>query len=59
MATEVIRSSTSGEVKRRHGTRERPSLREMLTAWIWIGPAVLFVAIFLVYPVIYTIWLSF
>lgn len=58
MATDVIRSNTSGEVKRRHGTRERPSLREMLTAWIWIGPAVLFVAIFLVYPVINTIWQS-
>lgn len=27
--------------------------------WLWIGPAVLFVAIFLLYPVLNTLWLSF
>lgn len=30
-----------------------------LTPWLWIGLALLFVAIFLFYPVVNTIWLSF
>lgn len=30
-----------------------------LIPWIWIGPAVLFVAVFLLWPVIDTIWMSF
>jgi alpha-glucoside transport system permease protein len=29
-----------------------------LIAWVWIAPAVLFAAVFLVYPVLNTIWLS-
>lgn len=33
--------------------------RDRLIAWIWVGPAVLFAAIFLVYPVISTIVTSF
>ncbi len=33
--------------------------RDKLLAWVWIGPAVLFAAIFLVYPVISTIIASF
>src|SRR5262245_46142355 len=32
--------------------------RGAFVAWLWIGPALLFVLIFLVYPVINTIWLS-
>lgn len=36
--------------------RER---RDKLLAWLWIGPAVLFAALFLVYPVISTIIASF
>ncbi len=32
--------------------------RAPLTPWLWIGLAILFVAIFLVWPVIDTIWLS-
>jgi len=30
-----------------------------LAPWLWIAPALLFVIIFLLYPVINTIWLSF
>jgi alpha-glucoside transport system permease protein len=30
-----------------------------LAPWLWIGLAVIFVAIFLLYPLIFTIWLSF
>jgi len=42
-------------------TRRKPprSNREKLIAWFWIGPAVLFVGIFLFYPVLDTIWNSF
>src|SRR5215813_7940097 len=32
--------------------------RGTFVAWLWIGPALLFVLIFLVYPVLNTIWLS-
>jgi alpha-glucoside transport system permease protein len=32
---------------------------EKFIAWLWIGPAVLFVGIFLFYPVLQTIWVSF
>ncbi len=32
--------------------------RPSLIAWLWIGPAVIIALVFLVYPVIYTIWLS-
>ncbi len=44
--------------KKRAARRERPPQRDRFVAWFWIAPAVLFVAIFLVYPVINTIWLS-
>nr|BBH95654.1 alpha-glucoside ABC transporter permease [Thermogemmatispora argillosa] len=36
-----------------------PRKRFSLTPWLWIALAVLFVAIFLVYPLFFTIWLSF
>ncbi len=36
----------------------RASSRDWQTAWLWAGPAVVFVAVFLVYPVFNTIWLS-
>jgi alpha-glucoside transport system permease protein len=35
-----------------------PRWRELLRPWIWVGAAVLFVGIFLLWPVINTIWLS-
>lgn len=41
------------------GSRTRPQQRDKLTSWLWIGPAVLLVAIFLLYPVLNTLWLSF
>ena len=44
--------------RQRTARRERTPQRDRFVAWFWIGPAVLFVAIFLVYPVINTIWLS-
>ena len=40
------------------GSTERAQ-RDKLLAWLWIGPAVLFAVIFLVYPVISTIITSF
>ncbi|MGH2479654.1 MAG: carbohydrate ABC transporter permease, partial [Ktedonobacteraceae bacterium] len=39
--------------------RARASQREKYFAWFWIAPAVFFVLIFLVYPTINTIWISF
>lgn len=33
--------------------------RELFTPWLWVGLAMLFVVIFLIYPVINTIWFSF
>jgi alpha-glucoside transport system permease protein len=33
--------------------------REKFIAWIWAGPAILFAAVFLLYPVLDTIWTSF
>jgi alpha-glucoside transport system permease protein len=32
---------------------------DRFTAWLWIGPAVVFVGVLLLYPVFNTIWLSF
>ncbi|HEX6796114.1 MAG TPA: sugar ABC transporter permease [Ktedonobacterales bacterium] len=32
--------------------------REHLTPWLWVAPAVFFAVVFLVYPVINTLWLS-
>jgi alpha-glucoside transport system permease protein len=39
--------------------RTRRSNREKYFAWIWAGPAIIIVALFLVYPAISTIWSSF
>lgn len=33
-------------------------LRTAITPWYWVVPALAFVTVFLLYPVIYTIWLS-
>ena len=32
--------------------------RDLLIAWLWIGPAVAFVVVFLLYPVFSTAWSS-
>ena len=58
MATIASRLNILSAVRRRSGSYERTPQRDRFVAWLWIGPAVLFVAIFLVYPVINTIWLS-
>ena len=34
-------------------------LQARLRPWVWLGPAIAFLAIFLVYPTIYTLYLSF
>jgi alpha-glucoside transport system permease protein len=39
--------------------KRHPSEGGTWTAWLWIGLAVLVVAVFLFYPVLYTIWSSF
>ncbi|HLJ81253.1 MAG TPA: sugar ABC transporter permease [Ktedonobacterales bacterium] len=41
------------------GNKGQSPYRDKFVAWIWIGPAVVFVAVFLVWPVLNTIWLSF
>jgi alpha-glucoside transport system permease protein len=43
----------------RQGKKGPSRFRDMLVAWIWVGPAVVFVGVFLVWPVLNTIWLSF
>ncbi len=39
--------------------RKSPARRDKLFAWFWVGPAIVFAAIFLLYPVLNTIWTSF
>src|SRR5579884_2095500 len=46
---------TAGEHARTRGRR----FSAMFSPWLWVGLAVLFVAIFLLYPLFYTIALSF
>jgi alpha-glucoside transport system permease protein len=45
---------------RRQSARHRPGAheRERWFSWIWVAPAILFVAVFLVYPTLYTLWNS-
>jgi len=58
----------TGRVGSRRGERRGPenqrgdrrsAYRDLRVAWLWVGPAVVFVAVFLIYPVFNTIWLSF
>lgn len=51
-------ASRVNAVIRQYGSGARKPKRDSFVPWLWIGPAVLFVAIFLVYPVLNTIWLS-
>jgi alpha-glucoside transport system permease protein len=53
-ATASATSATAAQEQPRQPIWRRPSL----IAWLWIGPAVIIAAVFLVYPVIYTAWLS-
>ncbi len=39
--------------------KQRPNWHSMLMPWIWIAPAIVMVTIFLLYPMLNTIWLSF
>jgi alpha-glucoside transport system permease protein len=52
-------ASTAPSATRARGRGNEPLWRRpSLVAWLWIAPAVIIAAVFLVYPVIYTIWLS-
>src|SRR5258707_2402081 len=53
-STASATSATQSRGQRRQPIWQRPSL----IAWLWIGPAVIIAAVFLVYAVIYTAWLS-
>src|SRR5690242_17824275 len=56
MAVAVSESTAMEAQKSRKAPEER---RDSFVAWLWIGPAVLFVAALLFYPVLNTIWTSF
>jgi alpha-glucoside transport system permease protein len=42
-----------------HAGLRKPQWYSILIAWLWIAPAIIFVIIFLFYPLLNTIWLSF
>ncbi len=50
-------SETATAVQEAHPSRKRKS--SQWTAWIWVAPAVFFVVVFLIYPVLNTILLAF
>ncbi|HEV8194623.1 MAG TPA: sugar ABC transporter permease [Ktedonobacterales bacterium] len=50
-------TTTAGPELEAQSTSEDTPMRRM-SPWLWILPAVVLVAIFLLYPVIYTAWLS-
>lgn len=54
-------ASTATQQHLSGGGGKQPGIlrRKQLFAWIWVAPAILFVLIFLVYPTIETIWISF
>lgn len=54
---DVAASETVAVAKEKKRTARKPD-RDRLIAWLWVGPAIIFVGVFLVYPVLYTIWLS-
>lgn len=56
MATKSI--TATGAVARSVPPRKPLNLRDLIVPWLWIGPAVIFVLVFLVYPVLNTLWLS-
>ena len=53
---DVAASETVAVAQEKRQVR-RPN-RDRLIAWVWIGPAIVFVGVFLIYPVLYTLWLS-
>lgn len=52
-------ASTAVRQKTRKGGRPENIRWQALSSWLWIAPALLLIIIFLIYPVINTIWLSF
>jgi alpha-glucoside transport system permease protein len=56
MATKSI--TATGAVAHSVPPRKPLNLRDLIVPWLWIGPAVIFVLVFLVYPVLNTLWLS-
>ncbi len=55
-----MKMSIGHSVPRHSANANTPGSRcHALIAWIWVAPAVFFVALFLFYPMLYTIWLSF
>ncbi|HST89764.1 MAG TPA: sugar ABC transporter permease [Ktedonobacterales bacterium] len=56
MATKSI--TATGAAVRSVPPRKPLNLRDLIVPWLWIGPAVIFVLVFLVYPVLNTLWLS-
>jgi alpha-glucoside transport system permease protein len=52
-------ATTASSADKTSGRGKEPIWRRpALVAWLWIAPAVIIAAVFLVYPVIYTVWLS-
>lgn len=52
-----VAASESVAVAQEKRQVRRPN-RDRFIAWVWIGPAIVFVGVFLIYPVLYTLWLS-
>jgi alpha-glucoside transport system permease protein len=51
-------SATRATTKGKRPLRFSIPTRAQMAAWLWIAPAVFFAALFLIYPVINTLWLS-
>ncbi len=52
-------ATTAARAERAGGQGKEPIWRRpSIIAWYWIAPAVVIALIFLVYPVVYTVWLS-
>lgn len=55
MTSTATQQSPAHEMRKRANT----DYLKRLAIWLWVAPAILFVFIFLVYPTVETIWLSF
>lgn len=55
----AIAGESAGALAETQRKKAPSPLRDRLIAWIWVGPAIFFVGVFLVWPVINTLWLSF
>jgi alpha-glucoside transport system permease protein len=55
----AIAGEGAGALAETQRRKKAPSpLRDRLIAWIWVGPAIVFVGVLLVWPVINTTWMS-